>query len=162
MVRKLGALLVAIGALGLVAISAAPAGAQCRGQLVRYEPAEIARGERVLIAGEGWGDDCYDDDRALPPGQGVLGAPIRKISITLVQGDRRIVVAKGAANSSYRFAVWVPVPTSLDPGGVNVVATWHRAASDGGAIDFMTDQFRITDAPPTNGTAKVKVVRFGK
>jgi hypothetical protein len=159
MVRRFGALLVALASLGVVAVSAAPAGAQCLGPMVRYDPAEAARGEKVLISGAYWGDDCYDDDRA-PPGEGVLGAPIRKITISLKQGDRRIVVAKGAADRSYRFAVWVRVPTTLEPGGANVVATEHRAPG-AGDVDHMTDELRITDAP-ARGSRNVKVVKFGK
>ena len=71
-------------------------------------------------------------------------------------------MAQGAANRYYRFGVWVPVPTSLEPGGANVVATWQRAADQGGEMDFMTDQLQITDAPPTHASRKVKVVKFGR
>jgi len=161
MVRRFGALLVACASLGVVAVAAAPAGAQCYGPRVRYDPAEAARGDKVLISGTFWGDDCYDDGRALLPGQGSLGAPIGKITISLVQGDHRIVVADGAANRYYQFAVWVRVPTSLEPGGANVVATEHRAPG-AGDVDYMTDQLRITDAPPTHASRKVKVVKFGR
>jgi hypothetical protein len=160
MVRTFGAVLLVLGALGLVVVASAPAGAQCYGPRVRYDPAEAARGDKVLISGTFWGDDCYDDDRALLPGQGSLGAPIRKITIRLVQGDRRIVVAQGAANRYYQFGVWIRVPTSLEPGGTNVVATEHRAPG-AGDVDHMTDQLRITDAPPSGAAGKVKVAKFG-
>jgi hypothetical protein len=161
MVRKFGAALVAFAALGVVAVVGDPASASCVGPRVSYDPAEVARGEMVTITGAFWGDACNDGG---PLGRkDVLGVPIQKITISLLQGDRRIVVARGAADDNYEFVVKVRIPSSLQPGGANVIATEHRAPYlGGGTEDYMTDQLRITDAPPTHASRKVKVVKFGR
>jgi hypothetical protein len=161
MVRKLAVVVVTLGAWGVLGVAAAPAGASCVGPRVRYDPAAVARGEKVTISGEFWGDAC-NDEQIRGREEPVLGDPIEKITISLLQDGRRIVVARGAADENYEFVVKVRIPRSLQPGGANVIATQHREPSDGGDIDHMTDELQITDAPPTRRTGKVTVVKFGR
>ena len=74
MVRRFGAVLVVLGALGLVVVAAAPAGAQCVGQLVRYDPAEVTRGDRVLISGNSYDARRRGVRRVSRRGSAITGA----------------------------------------------------------------------------------------
>jgi hypothetical protein len=159
MVRRFGAALVVLGALGVVALAPAPARASCVGPRVELEPAEVTRGERVTISGEYWGDACNDVRIAGQKPEPVLGNPVKDIQIIFSQGERHIVVARGAADKRYRFEVPVRVPASLAPGSVDVIATWNP----GGAVDenIPAGLLQITDAPPTRAPRKTRVVKFG-
>jgi hypothetical protein len=82
MARKFAVALVACASLGVIAVAATPAGASCVGPRVRYDPAEAARGDKVTISGEFWGDACNDGG---PLGRkDVLGVPLQKITISLL------------------------------------------------------------------------------
>jgi hypothetical protein len=159
MVRRLAVVLVVVGAFGPVGLGAVPAGASCVGPRVTVVPAEFARGDRVTISGQFWGDACND---MRFPGQNdpVLGDPVAKITINFVQGGIRIPVARGAADKRYEFEVLVRVPASLAPGSVDLMATGHFLGNDDDN-DVPAGRLRITDAVPTHVARKVKVVKFG-
>lgn len=127
------------------------AGASCVGPMLLVPSATIAapldRGQSFVVTGRAWGDNCYDT--GVPPGgRGVLGNPLRNISIVFVQGDRRIVVARGAADPDYGFRVRVTVPEALEPGSVRLVA--HH-----GSQDVEAASSRGTYSPPQDGPTAI-------
>lgn len=110
----------------VVAVSAsAPAAASCIGPSVTLERPPVWRGD-------GWADgSCYDTG-APPAGEGALGKPAREVRVAFEQGERRIVVARGGADASYRFTVRIVVPPELDPGPAALAAS--TATSNGTTV----------------------------
>lgn len=104
-----------------VGVPATPSAADCSGPLLGRDQVTVDRGDTVTVEGTNWGDACYDTGPP-PEGEGVLGVPRDHIEIVVVQGDRTIVVARGAADDRYAFSVEVPVPTSLEPGPARIGA----------------------------------------
>jgi len=157
MVRTLAAALALGCALGAVAAVAAPAGAQCVGPRVTVAPSEFARGDRVTISGEYWGDAC-NDVQIVGESKPVLGKPVQDIQVLVFQGERHIVVARGAADANYAFTVHIRIPRTLQPGPASILANSRRSP----ALGSSTDRLTITADPPAHVGGKVKVVEFGR
>jgi len=127
-----------------IGMSALPAAADCNGPTIEYSAGEIARSGRITVVGTSFGDNCHDTGPP-PAGEGVLGRPIRGITITLVQGDQEVFIARGEADEAYRFELTFDVPAELDAGEVTLLVTWP-----GGFAPFdLTDQpIVLTGGPP--------------
>jgi hypothetical protein len=106
--------LVVAAGLGLLAFVAGhgPAAADCGGPFLTVTPERATPGEVVTVRGEGFGTDCNDTGRAMPP----LGAPAANIEIFLAQDARVTRVAHFDADPRYRFEVRVRLPDDLRPG----------------------------------------------
>jgi MYXO-CTERM domain-containing protein len=124
--------------LGLAALIAAPApaGADCSGPRLIVDRAAAATGERIVVRGEGFGTDCNDTGRPMPP----LGAPQTDIRISVTQLGVSVPVATVDASDRYEFATEATIPGSFAPGPATLEATSSGIAAPSVAID-------ITDAP---------------
>lgn len=132
-----------------VALGVAPAGADCMGPTISYEPGDVQRGQLVEVAGTGWGDNCYDTGPP-PAGQGVLGHPVDHIEVVVTQGGTDEVVAVGSADVDYEFAVEVPMPEWLEPGDawISAQGPWGEAYDQTGQPFVVVDGEPL-DAPST-------------
>jgi hypothetical protein len=144
-------------ACAFVVVSApAPAAASCIGPSVSLERPPVWRGDVVAVRGEGWGDgSCYDTG-APPAGQGALGKPAREIELAFEQGERRIVVARGGADASYRFTARIVVPPELEAGPAVLAAS--TATSNGTTVVWFAVMVESERAVPA---ADVVVATFG-
>ena len=130
------------------------AGADCAGPSVTYATAPVARGGTVAVAGQGFGDNCYDTGPP-PEGEGILGKPQRDLLILFVQDGQELLVAEGAADEEYEFTVDVPVPLALQPGEATLVVRGPSGTPNPGS----GDPIPITDAPIVAGAPEF--VSFG-
>lgn len=147
-------LVVAVVVVTLVVIAGEPASASCISPTIAFSPITVDRGQEVEVTGQGWGDACNDVN--VKPGDKVLGRPRRGIEIVFSQGGRDIVVARGAADESYKFRATVRVPDGLQHGTARLFARAGRFES--------TDQ---PSRPPllisntATGSDPVRVSTFG-
>ena len=140
----------------VAASASAPAMASCIGPSVSLERLPVWRGDVVVVRGDGWGDgSCYDTG-APPAGAGALGKPAREIELAFEQGERRIVVARGAADASYRFTARIVVPPELDAGPAVLAAS--TATSSGTTVVWFAVTVESERAVPS---ANVVVATFG-
>ncbi|MEM7140910.1 MAG: hypothetical protein AAF548_07725 [Actinomycetota bacterium] len=96
-----------------------PAAASCVGPTPSFEEGEYQRGEPVPVAGEWFGDNCYDTGLS-PEGEDVLGRPITDIEVWFLQGDIGWLVARGDAGFDYAWWTSPPVPNDASPGTLTV------------------------------------------
>jgi hypothetical protein len=132
----------------------ATAAADCSGPSISYATAPVPRGGTVAVTGTGWGDSCYDTGPP-PSGEGILGKPQRDLIVLFVQDGEELLVAEGAADEDYGFAVDVPVPLSLQPGEATLIVRGPTGASHTGS----GEPIPITDAPIVAGAPEF--VTFG-
>ncbi len=142
--------------LPIALVAASPAGADCIGPTVGYAPSEVVRGGTVTFTGRGFGDNCYDTGPP-PAGESVLGKPLTEIEIHLVQGDVDQLVATGAADEEYAFAVEAILPDSFEPGEVSVSVLTGR---DVGVYFESSVPLTVTDAAPVESPG-AEVAMFG-
>ncbi|CAN5720681.1 hypothetical protein BH10ACT1_BH10ACT1_06240 [soil metagenome] len=157
-----GALVRTVLACALVAAvmtgPARPAGASCVGPEVTVSPEVLGPTATLTVEGEYFGTDCYDT--GTPPGhedEGGLGPPATDIEVIFQQGERRIVVARGDADSTYHFEVDVAVPAGLHQGAVTIVAT---LTVSGDSRDVVV-RSPLTISAPTSAGGSAEVRRFG-
>lgn len=149
---------VVVAALGVGWLSFGTAGvaaADCSGPTIEHSSGTFDRGAEISVRGTSFGTNCYDTGPP-PPGEGVLGTPLRGIEIAVVQDDVDVVVAEGNANLNYEFVVEVALPAALQPGDVTVVARWRNS---GEAYNATTDPLTVSDAAAE--ADEVEVVGFG-
>ena len=128
--------------LGLVIATGSPVSGDCLSPTIEIEQHEVVRGGQLVVNGYAFGERCYDTGPP-PQGQGELGRPLVDIEIYIVQGTKEFLVATGAANSFYKFAVTVVVPPDLVPGVAEVEARWADR------VAFSEDpQIVVTEAAP--------------
>lgn len=152
--KRLIALLVLVPTLTLAAVSVpGVAHAACEGPTISYRGGDIEAGDELVIEGLGWGDNCYDTGP--PPGdEGVLGNPLTRIDVFLVQNGQERLVARGDADQDYEFLLRVKIPSDLEAGRVEVAA---RAGFDTGWVDREPILKYVPGGPET----VVDVVTFG-
>ncbi|MCB0963733.1 MAG: hypothetical protein KDA98_10600 [Acidimicrobiales bacterium] len=135
-----------------VGVPATPSAADCSGPRLHHEPATVDRGATVHVEGEGWVAECWDTFPR-PPSDPPRAPASTDIEIHVVQGDRRVLVAEGDAGEDYRFAVDVPIPTTLDPGPATIEAgtgaTSSPARSGGRPVAIV-----VSDAPAPDRTVQ--------
>lgn len=122
---------------------ASGAGADCSGPTIEHTTGTVDRGEPITITGEAFGDNCYDTGPP-PPGEDVLGKPLKRIEIVFVQGGAETVAARGDADRDFGFEIDVKLPADLQPGDVTVEARW---ANGGTAFNATTAALVVSDAP---------------
>lgn len=117
----------------------------------------MAPGDQVTVVGQSWGDNCYDTGPP-PEGQGVLGVPAEDIEIVFVQGSDQTVVARGAADDDYGFAVEITVPPAAVPG-----TAWLRASATGAPYPGpLSSEPLILVTASDDPSAEVEVATFGE
>lgn len=129
---------------GLIGMNG-PASAACVPPTVEYDTGPVDRGGPVNVRGSHFGDDCYDAGSP-PPGVGPLGDPVEDIVVSVVQGDRSVIVAKGSADRQYTFDVTFSLPSALAPGEATITVS--------SPTGFVMD---VTDAPLTVSDALAPV-----
>ena len=143
-------------AFAIAGSNAEPAVASCIGPTVALDRPPVWRGAVVTVRGEGWGDgSCYDTD-APPLRESALGKPASEIEVAFEQGGRRVVVAHGSADATYRFTARIVVPSELDAGPAVLAAS--TAASNGTAVVWFAVTIESERAVPS---AEVVVTTFG-
>lgn len=106
--------------VGLLCVPVAAA-ASCAAPEVAYDGGDVRPGDTVTLAGQHWGDDCYDTGNQ-PVEEGILGLPRTGIVVVFVQRGAETVVARGDADTAYRFRVDAVIPQSAVPGEARLVA----------------------------------------
>ena len=102
--------------------STSPAGgevgvaASCVGPTLSVDPETVRAGDEVTASGEWFAADCYDT--------GQTGTPpaLTDLSLELVQGEKKWLVAAGVDASGERSSFEVPVqlPDELKPGAAHL------------------------------------------
>jgi hypothetical protein len=151
---RLPALVFAL-ASALALVSGSSASASCIGPSISFTPVSVARGDEIVVTGQGWGDACHDTGPDVPT-DSVLGKPRRDVELVFAQDGRDIVVGRGAADHTYSFHAKVTVPSGLHPG----VARLYARAGGLEATDLPSrPPLVIADAPAPAGP--VEVTTFG-
>lgn len=153
--RGLKVVVAALGVGWLTFGTAGAAAADCSGPTIEHSSGTFDRGDPISVRGTSFGTNCYDTGPP-PPGEGILGTPVRGIEIALVQDDVDIVVAEGNANLKYEFIVEAALPVALQPGDVTVVARWRNG---GEAFNSTSDPLIVSDAAAQ--PSDVEIVGFG-
>ena len=139
--------------LGLVIAAGSTVSGDCLSPTIEIEQHEVVRGGQLVVTGYAFGERCYDTGPP-PQGQRELGLPLVDIEIYIVQGADEFLVATGAVDFSYKFAITVVVPPDLAPGPAMVQARWaDRVASS------EDPEFIVTEAAPLLST-RPPVVTF--
>ena len=132
--------------LGLALATGSPVAGDCLSPTIEITQHEVVRGGELVITGYALGERCYDTGPP-PQGQRELGLPLEDIDIYIVQGTDEFLVATGAADSFYKFAVTAVVPPDLTSGPAMVQARWADR------VAFSEDaQIVVTDAVPLLST----------
>lgn len=140
------------------AVVSVPAGADCGGPTLTFDPHDVNRGDTIQLIGSFWGDNCYDTGPP-PDGEGGLGNPIADIQVVLQQGSRQWELWSGSANDSYEFAAIVTIPADTSPGEATITALWARSDQEEWISAFTPDPtLRIDDGPPSSTTSSTTEV----
>lgn len=149
----LRALTVALVAAVAVAVLSGTAEAGCVGPGIEHPSGTVDRGGTVHVVGQAWGDNCYDTGPP-PPGEGVLGHPLTGIKVYLAQGGIEHLVATGDADQKFGFVVDVPVPDTLEPGPVELVA---RSTRNGQPYSTTTKPLVVSQVAPSGSNVGAPV-----
>jgi hypothetical protein len=106
---------------GSILVAVEPAAASCISPSIGYDVVAVSPGGSVRVTGDGWGTDCYDQGNR-PSGVGNLGEPRTGIEVVVLQDGVGPVVARGSADTNYRFAVDVPIPPDVHAGTLTIAA----------------------------------------
>lgn len=129
---------------GLMAFTAEPASAACAAPSLTSSATTVTRGETITVKGSAWATACNDVNPK--PNERAGGPPRNGITIVLLQGGHRTVLARGDANHDYAFSVTVAIPSTLLPGTATLAAT----PGSSGAVRPVT--LTISDSPPIHAT----------